>query len=161
MTTRAGGDPLYLNLLDSIESPDWAPSWDLVDSAWDRLTVEPITDLGLFRLAQTSLDLVAVLRGVSLDTVLMESRALHVRKNAGYAGHDQPDPWANFRLSQVFGISPFDGVLVRMSDKYIRTVNLRRNPSNEQVGESLLDTLFDLAAYALIAICLLRESAHT
>ena len=32
------------------------------------------------------------------------------------------------------------------------------NPDNEMVGESLDDTLFDLAAYALIAICLRREN---
>jgi hypothetical protein len=82
---------------------------------------------------------------------------LHVRKNAGYAGADNPDPWANFRMCEAFGISAFDGCMVRMSDKYIRVTNLLRAPSNDQVGESLRDTLSDLAAYALIGICLLDE----
>lgn len=82
---------------------------------------------------------------------------LHVRKNAGYAGADNPDAFANFRMCEQFGISAFDGCMVRLSDKYARVTSLLRNSSNEQVGESLRDTLSDLSAYALIAICLLDE----
>lgn len=89
--------------------------------------------------------------------LLEEAKSLHIRKNAGYAGADNPDPWANFRMAEGFGISPLEGCLVRLSDKYIRVQNLMRNPANDQVGESIKDTLFDLSAYALIAICLLEE----
>lgn len=89
--------------------------------------------------------------------LLERMKVLHERKNAGYAGQDNPDPWANFRMSEAFGVSPFKGCLVRMSDKYIRVTNLVKNPSNEQVGENIKDTLMDLAAYALISICLLEE----
>lgn len=89
--------------------------------------------------------------------LLDEMKELHIRKNAGYAG-DSPDPWANFRLSEAIGISPFKGILVRMSDKWIRITNLVKNPNNEKVGESIKDTLFDLAAYALIAIAVLEEN---
>lgn len=92
--------------------------------------------------------------------LLEEMKGLHIRKNAGYAGVDNPDAWANFRMSESFGVSAFHGCLVRMSDKYIRVTNLVRNPNNEQVGESIKDTLFDLAAYALIAICLLEEKEN-
>jgi hypothetical protein len=84
-------------------------------------------------------------------------KELHIKKNAGYAGADNPDAWANFRMSEAFDVSAFKGCLVRMSDKYIRVTNLIKNPNNEQVGESIDDTLTDLAAYALIAICLRRE----
>jgi hypothetical protein len=89
--------------------------------------------------------------------LLDEAWELHQAKNAGYAGADQGDHWANFRGAEAFGISALDGCLVRMSDKYIRATNLRRLPSNERVGEPLRDTLRDLAAYALIAVCLLDE----
>ena len=89
--------------------------------------------------------------------LLQEAADLHRRKNAGYAGADNPDPWANFRMSEAFGVNALDGCLVRLSDKYIRITNLRRNSANEQVGESIKDTLRDLAAYSLIAICLLEE----
>jgi hypothetical protein len=87
-----------------------------------------------------------------LDTM----RDIHERKNAGYAG-DSADRWANFRMATMFGISAFKGCLVRMSDKFIRIANLTVNPHNEKVGESIKDTLIDLANYALIAYCLLEE----
>lgn len=89
--------------------------------------------------------------------LLEQMKGLHIRKNAGYAGKDAQDPWANFRMAEMFGVSAFRGCLVRMSDKFIRVSNLIRDPENEQVGENVRDTLFDLAAYALIAICLMEE----
>jgi hypothetical protein len=82
---------------------------------------------------------------------------LHVRKNAGYAG-DDPDPFANFRMSEKLGIPAWQGSLVRLGDKFIRVNNLTKNPNLDQVNESLVDTLSDLAAYALITICLLEEA---
>jgi hypothetical protein len=90
--------------------------------------------------------------------LLKEMESLHIAKNAGYAGADNSDPWANFRMSEAFGVSPVLGVLVRMSDKYIRITNLIKDESNERVGESIKDTLKDLSAYALIAVCLIEES---
>jgi len=91
--------------------------------------------------------------------LLDDAWALHEAKNAGYAGEDNPDPWANFRMSEAFGISALDGCLVRMSDKYIRVTNLRKRPENDKVSESIRDTLLDLAAYAYIAVCLMDEDA--
>lgn len=88
--------------------------------------------------------------------LLDEMKDLHIRKNAGYTG-DNPDAWVNFRMSESFGVPAFLGCLIRLSDKYIRVTNLVKNPKNDQVNENVKDTLFDLAAYALIAICLLEE----
>lgn len=89
--------------------------------------------------------------------LLEDMKQLHIKKNAGYSG-DSPDRWANFRLSESFGISAFLGVMVRMSDKWVRIGNLIKTPKNDQVGESIRDTLMDLASYALIAICIMDES---
>ena len=89
--------------------------------------------------------------------LLEDMKALHIAKNAGYSG-DSPDRWANFRLSESFGVSSFLGVMVRMSDKWIRITNLIKNPKNDQVGESIRDTLMDLASYALIAVCIMDET---
>ena len=91
--------------------------------------------------------------------LLDEMRELHIKKNAGYSG-DSPDRWANFRMSEVFGIPAHMGALVRMSDKWIRITNLVKNPNFDQVGESIIDTLMDLASYCLIVVCLLREKKH-
>lgn len=81
----------------------------------------------------------------------------HKAKAAGYAGQENPDQWANFREAEAWGITPLEGCLVRMGDKYRRIQNLRRNPDNDRVGESIKDTLRDLANYAIIAVCLILE----
>lgn len=88
--------------------------------------------------------------------LLDKMKELHIKKNAGYSG-DSQDRWANFRESEGFGVTSILGVLVRMSDKWIRIKNLIKNPNNEQVGEAITDTLMDLASYALITICLINE----
>jgi hypothetical protein len=92
--------------------------------------------------------------------LLDEMALVHERKNAGYAGIDNPDPLANFRGSEKLGIPAWKGGLIRLGDKYERAINLARNPSNEQVGEALEDTLLDLANYALLIICLIEESVQ-
>jgi len=89
--------------------------------------------------------------------LLKKMEDIHTRKNAGYAGCDNPDAFANFRMSEMFGVSPFRGCLVRLSDKFIRIANLTKDSKNEQVGEAITDTLLDLANYAIIAICLYEE----
>lgn len=153
------GSPEYLSLLRSLRwTPSTPPDWYMLDTAWDRVIQKPGT-YQLRSLATVAMALVAEESQCNLNDLLNEAERLHIDKNAGYAGLDQPDPWSNFRMATAFGITPFNGVLVRLSDKYIRTVNLRRDPSNERIGESLVDTLFDLAAYALIAICLMEEVA--
>jgi len=91
--------------------------------------------------------------------LLEEMKSLHIRKNAGYSG-ESSDRWANFRLAESFGVSTFLGVMVRMSDKWIRITNLVKNPSLDKVGEAIEDTLMDLASYALIAICILKETKN-
>lgn len=93
-------------------------------------------------------------------SLLEKMEDMHIRKNAGYSGIDTEDPWRNFRFAELFGISPLKGCLVRMSDKYIRISNLIRNEENEKVGESIKDTLLDLASYALIAYCLYEEEEN-
>jgi len=91
--------------------------------------------------------------------LLDEMKTLHINKNAGYSG-DSSDRWANFRLAEVVGVEAWRGAMIRMTDKWIRITNLIKNPSNEKVGESIEDTLMDLASYALIVICLLREKRN-
>lgn len=91
--------------------------------------------------------------------LLDKMKETHIAKSAGYAGAHNPDPFANFREAERFGVGTFKGVLVRMADKFTRLANLVKDPKNDQVGETIEDTLLDLASYALIAICLWREDA--
>lgn len=89
--------------------------------------------------------------------LLDETRNTHIGKAAGYSGSDNPDTWANFREAIAWGLTPLQGCLVRMGDKYRRIQSLRRDPNNDRVGEPIRDTLMDLANYALIAVCLHEE----
>jgi hypothetical protein len=91
--------------------------------------------------------------------LLTDMADLHARKSAGYSGADNPDPWANFRRSEHVGVKASTGALIRLLDKVSRVETLMRSPDSEQVGESIEDTLIDLAAYALIVVCLRREEA--
>lgn len=88
---------------------------------------------------------------------LDEIRDTFIRKNAGYAGADNPDAWANFRHAAGFGILPSTGALVRISDKFARLQSLTRNPDNDQVGESRKDSALDMAVYGIIYTCLLDD----
>lgn len=93
----------------------------------------------------------------AFHALLDELRDLHERKNAGYAGHST-DPFVNFRQCEAFGIKATNGVITRLSDKWSRLQALWADAGNEQVGESIRDTLLDMSAYALILICLLEET---
>ena len=89
--------------------------------------------------------------------LLKEALELHISKNKGYSAND-PDAFANFRLAEGMGLTPVQGVLVRLGDKFARVQSLAKNPENDMVGESMRDTLMDLSAYVLIAICLIEEA---
>jgi hypothetical protein len=68
-------------------------------------------------------------------------------KNSDYANHD--DPFQNFRSVETLGISVEDGFLTRMQDKMCRVSNLVRRDA-AVTDESVLDTLSDLANYAVL-----------
>ena len=95
--------------------------------------------------------------------ILEELADLHERKNSDYAGEQHP--LANFLESQRFGVSPFLGVLVRLSDKWSRICSLTAKAHGEigQINpsvadEGIIDTLRDMASYSVLAIILLEES---
>lgn len=92
--------------------------------------------------------------------LLADMADLHRRKSAGYSGADNPDAWHNFRRAERIGVPAHMGALLRMLDKVSRVETLIRDPDSEQVGEAIEDTLVDLAAYALITVCLRREAAR-
>jgi hypothetical protein len=86
--------------------------------------------------------------------LLEEIAELHSRKNHDYA--KTTEPLSNFTRSAAFGVEPWRGILVRMSDKWSRLEQLAsgKTPKNE----SMRDTLIDLSVYSLLCI-LLHEQA--
>lgn len=80
---------------------------------------------------------------------------LHDRKNANYA--QDSNPLSNFEECEKFGVPAEIGTMVRMSDKWCRLVELMKGKKDE-VGESIKDTLMDLAVYCLIEIILIEKA---
>lgn len=147
----------YINLLSDL----WPDNSINIDEMWN-ITMAHWKDKGsserrLIKLAEIVYTKLSDLRNVPFVDCIIRAKQLHAKKNAGYSGSD-PDPWANFRQCESFGVPVVDGCIARMCDKYSRYCRLRENPDNEQVGESITDTLEDLGAYALILVCLLREN---
>lgn len=89
--------------------------------------------------------------------LLDEMAEVHARKNAGYAGKNAKDPLANFRMSEKVGIPAWQGAMIRWTDKVIRIRNLNENSASDMVGESIIDTLLDLANYSLLIIIMIEE----
>ena len=87
--------------------------------------------------------------------LLDEIRDLHDSKNADYS--KSGDPLSNFRLCGAFGIPPWKGALVRMSDKWSRLTELANGKAQKVIDEKITDTLMDLAVYALLMIILWEE----
>lgn len=87
--------------------------------------------------------------------LLDEAWELHCAK-----AHDYGD---NLYAVERLGINPFEGVLIRMSDKWSRICNLYKlaqQGESEAVAETIIDTLRDLSAYALLAIMVGNEVPH-
>lgn len=70
-----------------------------------------------------------------------------VAKNEDYANGD--DPFLNFRSAVQVGLTPEQGIVVRMQDKLTRVGNVIAN-GRAAVSETLEDTLLDLINYAAI-----------
>lgn len=86
--------------------------------------------------------------------VLDEMRAMHIKKGADYG--TSKDPYANVRASEEFGVPAWKSAVMRANEKVTRIKAFCANGSLE--NESLDDSLIDLASYAIIALCLRRES---
>jgi hypothetical protein len=93
--------------------------------------------------------------------VLRSMEDTHERKNSDYTGDDS-DPLANFKVALEMGCEPWLGAAVRCSDKWERIKGLLKKANgnfaggNSVVGESLKDTVIDMANYLLIIqLCIL------
>lgn len=129
------------------------------------IEVWPYDDEALYSLDQiTEVPLFAGWSGHQTYYRLLEDAArIHAKKNKDYGGQ-RGDPLSNFKDAVKLGVTPFDGCLVRMSDKFARICNLNRKEKEGEGAsvsdESIEDTLVDLANYALLAICLRRDATN-
>ena len=95
------------------------------------------------------------MRNPKFNAILEEIQRLHDSKSHDYT--PDSDPLHNLRRAADFGIEPWRGVLVRLSDKWSRIEQLAAGKTAKH--ESLRDSLIDNAVYSLLAIILLDEQA--
>jgi hypothetical protein len=91
--------------------------------------------------------------------LLDEMRELHNRKNADYSKDE--DPLSNFRLVENIGIPAWIGIVIRLTDKSSRIMQLTRKTLEGREAsvkeESIKDSLIDNAVYSLLCIILYEE----
>ena len=87
--------------------------------------------------------------------LLDEMKQIHDRKRHDYAKKD--DVLSNFRTSELAGIPAWQGVAIRIGDKFSRLMSFVKKGKLKVKDESLKDTLIDLANYALICTILYEE----
>ena len=77
-------------------------------------------------------------------------------KRHDYSSRD--DPFGNFRKSELFGVEPWRGVLVRLTDKLSRIESIMEAGGEVKVSdETLLDTFADCVNYICILAGLCYE----
>ena len=93
------------------------------------------------------------------SVLLGRMAAIHNAKKHDYASND--DPLGNFKEARRLGISPLQGIMIRLTDKYTRACNwVRRNGDHAVKDEGLADTLIDLANYSLLALLAYNEAGE-
>lgn len=89
------------------------------------------------------------------EKVIEEVLEMHRRKGADY-GTDE-DFFANVSASAQWGISPWVGTMMRVSDKVARLQSAAKGSTLK--NEGIEDSLLDIATYAVIAVCLFRRES--
>ena len=82
-------------------------------------------------------------------------KELHDKKRHDYGANE--DIFANFRLSELSGISAWQGSVVRMGDKYARISNFIKKGEFKFKEEGIKNTLMDMAIYSFITMILFEE----
>lgn len=90
------------------------------------------------------------IRSYAHSALCTELSATYRKKNAAYGGSFQ-------KAYQKYG--PITA-LTRMSDKWSRIESLMMNPSLDDNGESLKDSLLDLANYCLMTVVEMLLKSH-
>ena len=88
-------------------------------------------------------------------TILGQLGVLHDLKSRDYGTGE--DPIQNLRASVQLGIEPWKGCLIRMNDKMFRLSKFAKN--GKLTNESAIDSLNDIAVYAILCRMLLEETS--
>jgi len=85
-----------------------------------------------------------------------KAHGIIVKKNSDYATGE--DPFKNFKMASLIGITPERAILVRVSDKLARISNLMNPGKKAQVSdEAIEDTVLDMINYLAILRAFLQD----
>lgn len=87
--------------------------------------------------------------------ILVQMQAVYEAKDTDYASNGKP--MGNLRSSEDVGVPAWKGVLIRVGDKVRRIASFMERGEFKVADEKLVDTLQDLANYALLGVVLLAE----
>lgn len=85
------------------------------------------------------------------EETLLKMIEITKQKNHDYAGFEDDDPFANFKIVEKCGISSTEqGFLTRMMDKVSRINSFVKQGVCNVKDEKIEDTLLDLANYSIL-----------
>ena len=90
-----------------------------------------------------------------IDTLNKEMVSLVRRKNADYTSGK--GPFANFKVSENFGVDPITGLAVRMGDKMQRLQSYCKQGKLEVEDEGLAEIAYDFIGYSWLLLGMLEE----
>ena len=88
------------------------------------------------------------------EKIIENMLAIHKAKNNDYSPEGS---FGNFYEAERIGVPAWKGAFIRLTDKFTRACNLIKGKDQMVKDESLEDTLLDLANYAVIVMCLLKN----
>ena len=91
----------------------------------------------------------------TIDSFLQKMRNILIKKGHDYSG--KQDTLQNFYISEVVGVLPEKGLLVRILDKINRVSNFIDSDILLVKDEKIEDTLIDLANYAVLLHLLIKQ----
>jgi hypothetical protein len=128
---------------------DAAKPYSISEDFWDTEKQRPITpDNPTVRLFDKHMELTN------------KARKLMANKNHDYRG-GSGDPYANFRSAPQLGITPVQGILLRMNDKMMRVKTFDEKGELQVKDEGLEDALIDIINYAVLIGGLIQEEKHS
>jgi hypothetical protein len=80
------------------------------------------------------------------------------KKNSDYTGGEKSqDPFANFSASQVLGVDPVIGIMMRIMDKIQRIRSFVNDGELKVSNESVYDAFDDIIGYTILAKAMTKE----
>ena len=80
------------------------------------------------------------------------------RKSSDYTGGEgSQDPFANFKSTEVLGVDPVIGIMIRVMDKIQRIRSFVNDGELKVANESVYDAFDDIIGYTILAKAMVKQ----